>query len=61
LTAHSKDGSITVTVPRDGTAYRVRVRTGDGSEQVSVPTDPRSRQRMDLTTGDGSIHVTDRR
>ena len=33
--------------------------TGDGSKDVSVPTDPTSARRMKLSTSDGSIRVLD--
>jgi hypothetical protein len=59
VTARTSDGSILVVVPADGTAYDVSATTSDGGRDVSVPTDPDSSHRMELTTSDGSIRVTD--
>ena len=55
----SQDGSVDVTVPKDGTSYDVVTDTRDGSRQVSLPTDPSSARRIVVRTQDGGIRVAD--
>jgi DUF4097 and DUF4098 domain-containing protein YvlB len=59
VTGHTSDGSIEVVVPQDGTAYDVNATTSDGDRDVSVPIDSSSSHRMELSTSDGSIRVSD--
>jgi Putative adhesin len=40
VAARASNGSVTVTVPRDGGPYRVDARTANGRSTVDVPTDP---------------------
>jgi hypothetical protein len=56
----SKDGSIGVHVPHDGTSYRVAADVSDGNQHVSVPTDPGAARRIDVKASDGSITVDTR-
>lgn len=51
----SRDGSIGVHVPHDGTSYAVSVDVSDGDQDVSVPTDPGAARQIDLKASDGSI------
>jgi hypothetical protein len=60
VTGSSKDGSITVQVPRDRTAYDVDVSVKDGSRTVDVPTDPEADRRITLSAADGSLTVASR-
>ena len=60
VTGSSKDGSITVLVPRDKTAYDVDVSVKDGSRNVDVPTDPDSDRQITLAAADGSLTVAPR-
>jgi hypothetical protein len=53
----SRDGSIGVHVPDDGTSYRVTVAVSDGHQDVSVPTDPGAARQIDVQASDGSITV----
>jgi hypothetical protein len=53
----SRDGSIGVHVPDDGTSYQVTTDVSDGHQDVSVPTDPGGSHQMDLKASDGSITV----
>jgi hypothetical protein len=55
--ATGNNGRVGVVVPPDGTAYRVDVRTDDGSEDVSVPTDPTSARSITVRTDNGSASV----
>ena len=57
VTGRSRDGSLVVLVPPDGTAYDVSTAVRDGSRKVSVPTDPQSAHRITLTASDGSVVV----
>lgn len=60
LMTRTSDGSVLVEVPDDDTAYTVSGRSADGSREISVPTDPDSTHRMDVTTSDGSVTVQTR-
>ena len=60
VTGTSRDGSITVLVPRDRTAYAVVLSVKDGSRTVDVPTDPEAGRRITLTAADGSLTVAPR-
>ena len=53
----SRDGSIGVHVPHDGTSYRVTTDVSDGHQDVSVPTGPGAARHLDLKASDGSITV----
>lgn len=53
----TRDGSVEVLVPDDGTAYRVAVEVSDGSQHVRVPTDPKAAKRITVHTTDGSVTV----
>ena len=53
----SRDGSIGVHVPDDGTSYAVTTDVSDGHQDVSVPTDPGAARHIDLKASDGSITV----
>jgi hypothetical protein len=57
VTASVQDGSLTIVVPADGTAYRVDATSRDGSNNVSVPTDPASSRSITASTRDGSLTV----
>ena len=60
LTARTSDGSVLITVPPDDTAYAVTGSSSDGDRDIDVPTDPdATTHRMDITTSDGSVKVTD--
>lgn len=56
--AASRDGGVDVVVPDDGTAYAVSVDVSDGSQDVTVPTDPDSTHRITVRTSDGSVTVS---
>jgi len=60
VTGSSKDGSITILVPRDKTAYDVDLSVNDGSRNVDVPTDPESDRHITLSAADGSLTVAPR-
>ena len=53
----SRDGSIGVHVPDDGTSYAVTTDVSDGHQDVSVPTDPGAVRQIDVKASDGSITV----
>jgi hypothetical protein len=53
----TRDGSIGVHVPDDGTSYQVSTDISDGHQDVAVPTDPGASRQMDLKASDGSITV----
>jgi putative adhesin len=53
----SRDGSITVLVPRDDDPWRVSGTTRDGSRNVDVATDPAAGRRISARTSDGSVDV----
>jgi Putative adhesin len=55
VVATSNNGRVEVVVPADGTAYRVDARTDSGSENIDVPTDPRSSRTITLGTDNGSV------
>ena len=55
--ATSRDGSVQLTLPDDGTAYDVKVSTRDGSSDVTVPTDPTAARRIAATTSDGDVDI----
>jgi hypothetical protein len=55
--ATTRDGSIEVRLPDDGTAYDVSVDVSDGSQQVTVPTASRSPHTVTLHARDGSVRV----
>jgi DUF4097 and DUF4098 domain-containing protein YvlB len=57
VTVQSRDGSIGVHVPHDGTSYAVTADVSDGHQDVSVPTDPRADRQIDVKASDGSITV----
>jgi hypothetical protein len=57
VTGTSKDGSITVEVPRDSTAYDVSLSVQDGSQRVDVPTASGSSHRIRMSAADGSLTV----
>jgi len=60
VTGQSRDGSITVLVPRGKTAYDVDLSVTDGSRNVEVPTDPDSDRKITLEAADGSLTVARR-
>jgi hypothetical protein len=55
--ADTGDGSVEVSVPRDGDPWRVDATTGDGSRTIDVATDPAAARRIELHTGDGPLRV----
>lgn len=57
VVATSRDGSVELILPDDGTTYDVRARATDGSTDVSVPTDPKSTRHLTARTSDGSIRI----
>jgi hypothetical protein len=57
VVATGNNGRVEVVVPPDGTAYRVDVRTDNGSEDISVPTDPTSERSITVRTDNGSASV----
>ncbi|GAB2687260.1 DUF4097 family beta strand repeat-containing protein [Thalassiella azotivora] len=52
-------GDVRAVVPADGTAYDVRVRTDVGERLTTVPLDPTSTHRIDVTTSVGDVTVVD--
>ena len=46
VVATSDNGRVEVVVPDDGTAYRVDLRSDNGSETIEVPTDPSSTRSL---------------
>ncbi|MGP4048062.1 DUF4097 family beta strand repeat-containing protein [Streptomyces sp. 2A115] len=54
--ARGQDGSLTIDLPDDAT-YRVTAGTADGSVDVSVPRDERSRHVVSAHTQDGKVTV----
>jgi hypothetical protein len=56
VTAHVGDGSISLVVPRGSGPYAI-ARSGSGSANIAVATDPAAASKLDLDVGDGSIHV----
>jgi hypothetical protein len=57
VTARSSDGDVEITVPRDGTAYKVDAATSDGSRQVDVATNPDGSRSIFAHTSDGAVRV----
>jgi hypothetical protein len=55
---HSGDGTVSLAVPDDGTPYAVTTSTGDGSVHNDLANDPRASRRIDVHTGDGSVHLS---
>ena len=55
VVASSSNGRVEVVVPDDGTAYRVDLRTDNGSENIEVPTDPASERTITLRSDNGSV------
>lgn len=55
--ADSDNGSVEIVVPDDGEAYAVRVATGNGSEQIQLPTDPSSTRSITATTSNGDVRL----
>ena len=55
--ATSRDGSVRLTLPDDGTSYAVTVSTRDGSSEVTVPTDPTASRHITASTSDGDISI----
>ena len=53
--ATSDNGRVEVVVPDDGTAYRVDLRSDNGSETIEVPTDPASTRSITVRTDNGSV------
>ena len=57
VTASSDNGSVDIVVPDTGEAYRVDVRTDNGSQDVGVRTDPESARAIVVRTSNGSVTV----
>jgi hypothetical protein len=57
IRADTGDGSLEVSVPRDGDPWRVDATTGDGSRTIDVATDPAAARHIELHTGDGPVRV----
>ena len=55
--ANSNGGRINVSLPDDGTAYRVGAHTNGGSTNVGIRTDPASIRTIDVETNGGDIDV----
>ena len=55
--ATTSNGRVEVVVPDDGTAYRVDVRTSNGSETIEVPIDSASQRTISVRTSNGSATV----
>ncbi|WP_436772623.1 DUF4097 family beta strand repeat-containing protein [Yinghuangia sp. YIM S09857] len=55
--ASTGDGSLRLTLPRTGDAYRTTVKVGDGSQSIQIKQDPDATRTLDLSTGDGSVRV----
>jgi hypothetical protein len=55
---HSGDGTVSLAVPDDGTPYAVTTSTGDGHVSNDLANDPRASRRIDVHTGDGSVHLS---
>ncbi|MHC0429322.1 DUF4097 family beta strand repeat-containing protein [Streptomyces sp. O3] len=51
----TSNGSITLKVPNE--TYRVTTKTGNGSKEIGVATDPDATHSVDLTTSNGAISV----
>jgi hypothetical protein len=57
IRADTGDGSVEVSVPRDGDPWQVDATTGDGSRTIDVATDPAASRRIVLRSGDGPVRV----
>ncbi len=57
VNAHTSDGSLRITVPRDDTAYQVVAATSDGSRTVDVNTNATSPRTISARTSDGPVSV----
>lgn len=57
IDAESGAGDITVTVPDDGTTYRLDVDTGAGDQNVGIASDPASEHRLRAHSGAGDVTV----
>lgn len=55
--ATTRDGSVELALPDDGTAYDVSVDVSDGSQDVTVPTASRSPNKVTVVARDGSVRV----
>lgn len=58
VVARTSEGSVHVSVPRDGVAYRVDAHASQGSTTVAVPTDPAGGRRISARSSQGSVTVT---
>ncbi len=57
VTSQVGDGGITISVPRGSGPYAIQ-RSGSGSTNIAVDTDPAATATMNLHVGDGSLHVS---
>jgi len=55
--ATTRDGSLELRLPDDGTPYDVSVDVADGSQEVTVPTASRSARKVTVDAHDGSVRV----
>jgi Putative adhesin len=55
--ARTSNGDIDVTVPDDGSPYKVDATTSNGSHRVSVPTDGAASRSIEAHTSNGSVQV----
>ncbi len=56
VTTSVGDGSINISVPRGSGPYAIQ-RSGSGTADVAVATDPAAAAKLDLHVGAGSLHV----
>jgi hypothetical protein len=55
--ASTSTGDVKVSVPPDGTAYRVNGRTSVGNRTIRVPTDPSSSRTITVSSSVGAVNV----
>jgi len=57
VVASTGDGSIHLVLPQGSGPYRTSTHTGDGSVQVTTPTDPTAAASITAKTGNGGISI----
>jgi hypothetical protein len=57
VTVQDSSGDVTLTLPRDGTAYKVDAHTDSGTTTIDVPTDPASANIVSVSVASGDVHI----
>lgn len=61
ITVELTTGDVAITVPDDGTAYRIVGETTTGEREVEVATDPSSDRVIDVTSTTGDVEIAYRK